>query len=95
MATTRYSQPILGLVAFGVAFLSQWLGHSAYTLIHGFFGDYHYYASFLTGVTIPVALPACLFDQPARSQLHFTVSLWISHDARMLFANALGQFGTD
>lgn len=50
MATTRYSQPILGLVAFGVSFLSQWLGHSAYTLIHGIFGDYHYYASFLTGV---------------------------------------------
>jgi hypothetical protein len=50
MATTRYSQPILGLVAFGVSFLSQWLGHSAYTLIHGFFGEYHYYASFFTGV---------------------------------------------
>lgn len=50
MATTRYSQPVLGLVAFSVSFLSQWLGHSAYTLIHGIFGDYHYYASFLTGV---------------------------------------------
>ena len=51
MATTLYKQPILGLVAFGVSFLSQWLGHSAYTFIHGAFGDYHYYASFFTGVT--------------------------------------------
>jgi hypothetical protein len=45
-----YRQPILGLVAFSVSFLSQWLGHSGYTLIYGFFGDYHYYASFGTGV---------------------------------------------
>jgi hypothetical protein len=50
MPGTRYAQPILGLVAFGVSFLSQWLGHSAFTLIHGVFGDYHYYASLLTGI---------------------------------------------
>lgn len=50
MTPALYKQPILGLVAFGVSFLSQWLGHSAYTLIHGVFGDYHYYASFFTGV---------------------------------------------
>jgi len=50
MATALYKQPILGLVAFGVSFLSQWLGHSTYTFIHGVFGEYHYYASFATGV---------------------------------------------
>lgn len=50
MAATLHKQPVLGLVAFGVAFLSQWLGHSLYALIHAAFGDYHYYASFATGV---------------------------------------------
>lgn len=50
MAATRYSQPILGLVAFGVSFLSQWLGHSGFTAIHRIFGEYHYYASLVTGV---------------------------------------------
>jgi hypothetical protein len=50
MATMLYRQPVLGLVALGVSFLSQWLGHSAYTFLHGVFGDYHYYASFFTGL---------------------------------------------
>jgi hypothetical protein len=50
MEKALYKQPILGLVAFGVSFLAQWLGHSAYTLIHGIFGDYHYLASFMTGL---------------------------------------------
>lgn len=29
-----YKQPVLGLVAFGVAFLSQWIGHSLVCLAH-------------------------------------------------------------
>lgn len=50
MNASAYRQPILGLVVFGVSFLSQWLGHSAYTFIHVVFGAYHYYASFLVGL---------------------------------------------
>jgi hypothetical protein len=50
MSSTLYKQPLLGLIAFVVACLSQWLGHSLYAIIHAAFGDYHYFASFLTGV---------------------------------------------
>jgi len=50
MSTKLYRQPLLGIIAFGVAALSQWLGHSLYALLQAAFGDYHYYAFFLTGV---------------------------------------------
>lgn len=49
MASALYKQPVIGLVAFGVAFLSQWLGHSLWALIREVFGEYHHYASFLIG----------------------------------------------
>ncbi len=51
MPVAVYKQPILGLVAFLVAFLSQWLGHSLYTFLKVTFGDFYYYASFLVGVS--------------------------------------------
>lgn len=50
MSATYYKQPYLGIVAFVVACLSQWLGHSLYAIIHAVFGEFHYYASFLTGL---------------------------------------------
>lgn len=63
MATALYRQPILGLVAFGVSFLSQWLGHSTYTFIHGVFGDYHYYASLATGAAGALVIARSLKEQ--------------------------------
>jgi hypothetical protein len=44
-----YRKPFPGLIAFGVALLSQWLGHSAYTFIHTVAGNYHYALSLLVG----------------------------------------------
>jgi hypothetical protein len=50
MATALYKQPILGLVAFGVAFLSQWLGHSMWALLRQVFTGYHEEVSLLVGL---------------------------------------------
>ncbi|MBM4195580.1 MAG: hypothetical protein FJ197_00580 [Gammaproteobacteria bacterium] len=50
MAAALYRQPVLGLVAFSVAFLSQWLGHSLWTFIREVFGTWHNGASFLVGL---------------------------------------------
>lgn len=41
--------PWPGLVAFGVALLSQWLGHAAWAFIRGTFGEYHHLASLVVG----------------------------------------------
>lgn len=50
MATTLYRQPILGLVAFGVAFLSQWIGHALWALLREVLTGYHQSASLLVGL---------------------------------------------
>lgn len=50
MATTLYKQPILGIVAFGVAFLSQWLGHALWAAIRAWFEGYHEVPSLLIGL---------------------------------------------
>ena len=49
MAELIYRKPFPGLVAFGIAFLSQWLGHSAWAFIRGVFGAYEQAASLLIG----------------------------------------------
>jgi hypothetical protein len=49
MLQTIYRKPFPGLFAFGVAILSQWLGHSTYTFIHGVAGSYHYAATLAVG----------------------------------------------
>jgi hypothetical protein len=50
MTQALYKKPFPGLVAFAVAFLSQWLGHSTYNVIHVLGGDYHYPVSLAVGV---------------------------------------------
>lgn len=50
MQASLYQQPTLGLVAFSVSFLSQWLGHGIYTAFLVVFGDCHDLASLLTGL---------------------------------------------
>ena len=40
MTELLYRKPFPGLVAFTVAFLSQWLGHGAWAFIRGVFGEY-------------------------------------------------------
>lgn len=49
MTQLIYRKPFPGLVAFSVAFLSQWLGHGAWAFIRGVFGDYHDIASLAVG----------------------------------------------
>jgi len=49
MTDRIYRKPYPGLVAFTVAFLSQWLGHSAWTFIRGVFGEYQELASLAVG----------------------------------------------
>jgi hypothetical protein len=49
MAGALYKKPIPGLVAFTVAFLSQWLGHSAWAFIRGIFPDHASEASLVVG----------------------------------------------
>jgi len=41
---------VLGLVAFGVAFLSQWMGHALWALLRELLTGYHQSASFLIGL---------------------------------------------
>ena len=49
MAEAIYRKPFPGLVAFVVAFLSQWLGHGAWAFIRGVFGEYQEIASIAIG----------------------------------------------
>lgn len=49
MTDLIYRKPFPGLVAFTVAFLSQWLGHGAWAFIRGAFGDYQQAASLAVG----------------------------------------------
>ena len=49
MTDLLYRKPFPGLVAFTVAFLSQWLGHGAWAFIRGVFGEYQQVASLAVG----------------------------------------------
>ncbi len=49
MTEVIYRKPFPGIVAFTIAFLSQWLGHGAWAFIRGVFGDYHEAASLGVG----------------------------------------------
>ncbi len=49
MTERIYKKPWPGLVALIMAFLAQWLGHSAYRFIEGVFGAWHYWAAFAIG----------------------------------------------
>ena len=49
MSAALYKKPIPGLVAFTIAFLSQWLGHTAWAFTRGAFGEYHEIAELLIG----------------------------------------------
>ncbi|MEO7386483.1 MAG: hypothetical protein ABIX37_06080 [Gammaproteobacteria bacterium] len=49
MTETVYRKPFPGLVAFTIAFLSQWLGHTSWAFIRGVFGDYQEAASLVIG----------------------------------------------
>ena len=49
MSEAIYKKPWPGIVAFTMAFLSQWLGHSTYTVIEQSFGHYHYWVAFALG----------------------------------------------
>ncbi len=49
MTSALYRKPIIGLVAFTIALLSQWLGHTAWKLNRQMFGDYHAYAEIAIG----------------------------------------------
>jgi hypothetical protein len=44
-----YRKPFPGLVAFTIAFLSQWLGHASWAFIRGVFGEYQEVASLGVG----------------------------------------------
>lgn len=50
MSNALYKQPVLGLVALSVAFLSQWLGHAAWAFMRGAFVGYHEAVSLLVGL---------------------------------------------
>ncbi len=50
MPNLLYRQPVLGLVVFGVAFLSQWLGHSTWALLRAWFDGGHEWPSLLLGL---------------------------------------------
>ncbi len=49
MTEAAYRKPFPGLVAFTIAFLSQWLGHGAWAFIRGVFGEYQEAASLVVG----------------------------------------------
>ena len=49
MTEMIYRKPFPGLVAFTIAFLSQWLGHGAWAFIRGVFGEYQEVASLAIG----------------------------------------------
>lgn len=49
MQAAIYKKPWPGIVAFTMAFLSQWLGHSAYMIIIQTFGEWHYWAAGVVG----------------------------------------------
>jgi hypothetical protein len=49
MAEALYKKPLPGLVAFTVAFVSQWLGHATWAFLRGMVGDQIELASFLVG----------------------------------------------
>ncbi|UCG73210.1 MAG: hypothetical protein JSV45_02165 [Chromatiales bacterium] len=49
MSEAIYKKPWPGIVAFTMAFFSQWLGHSTYTVIEQSFGHYHYWVAFALG----------------------------------------------
>lgn len=50
MAGTLDRRPWPGLIGFTVAFLSQWLGHSSFTLIKVIGGEWHYPLSLAVGL---------------------------------------------
>ncbi|QOJ31144.1 MAG: hypothetical protein HRU81_02925 [Gammaproteobacteria bacterium] len=60
MATALYKQPVPGLVAFGVAFLSQWLGHSMWALLRAWFAGGHELPSLLLGLVGAVMIARSL-----------------------------------
>ncbi len=49
MASALYRKPMPGLIAFAIALMSQWLGHTAWAFIRGVFGDYQEAASLGVG----------------------------------------------
>lgn len=49
MTDIIYKKPFPGVVAFVIAFLSQWLGHGAWAFIRGVFGEYEQPASLVVG----------------------------------------------
>ena len=49
MSTWMYRKPIPGLVAFAIAFLSQWLGHNARSFIRGAFAESHHVVCLAVG----------------------------------------------
>ncbi|MDJ0928594.1 MAG: hypothetical protein QNJ73_13230 [Gammaproteobacteria bacterium] len=49
MSQAIYKKPWPGIVAFTVAFFSQWLGHSAYMAVHEAFEAYQYWIAFGIG----------------------------------------------
>lgn len=60
MTEIIYRKPFPGLVAFTIAFLSQWLGHGAWAFIRGIFGEYHQAASLGVGAVGAVLIWAGL-----------------------------------